>query len=184
MQRSATTSEAAVGHTMKSWWKLLLEEQRAAKFADIGGLKASLTLPISDRLIAAVIAPRLPRSVRDLEIRAKAGNHVVVAVGLRPAWLPRSQVQLRIERQPDLPHAPVLVLRLVSHGVLAALAGPAARLFGVVPPWLRMDGDIVSLDVAELLRQYDASDVLMYLRRLEVTTREGAIVVAIDLQVS
>ena len=169
---------------MEPWWTALLLEQQKNRFKDLGGAKASVTLPISDRLIEEVLRSRLTESVRDLDIRAKAGNVAEVSVRLaKPAWLPRISAHVCLERQPQLPDSPVLVLRLLSHGALASLAGSAARLFDALPPWLRMEGDLVFVDIALLLRKYTAIDVLKYLTRLEVTTSDGSIVLAIDAQV-
>lgn len=172
---------AAAATCMKPWWLSLLEEQRAKAFADFGGAAASVTVPVSDRLLAAVVARGLSGSVRDLEIRAKAGNLLFVTVRARsPAWLPTINAQLRIERQPDLPASPTLVVRLLSHGTLAALAGPVARALTALPSWLRMDGELLSVDLGQLLQHYDAIEALSYLRRLEITTQEGFVVLAIE----
>ena len=164
---------------MKPWWMTLLLEQRAAKFDAISGATASLLVPISDTLITDVVRRQLS-AVREFEIRAESGNQLSVSVRLRnPAWFPRINAKFRIERQPDLPDVPVLVIRLLSKG-LAALAGPAARFLRALPSWLQLEGDLLRVDLAELLRQYDAVDALSYIRRAEVTTREGSIVLAID----
>jgi hypothetical protein len=169
---------------MKPWWMTLLLEQRAAQFDAFSGATASLMVPVSDRWISDIVGRSLSASVRELEIRALADNQLSVGVRLRtPAWFPRINAKLRIERQPDLPDAPVLVVRLLSQGALAVLAGPAARFFSALPSWLQWDGDLLRVDLAELLRQYDANDVLSYVRRAEVTTREGSIVLAIDAMV-
>jgi hypothetical protein len=165
---------------MKPWWMTLLLEQRAAKFDAISGATASLLVPISDTLITDVVRRQLSASVREFEIRAESGNQLTVSVRLHnPAWFPRINAKLHIERQPDLPDVPVLVIRLLSKG-LAALAGPAARFLRALPSWLQLEGDLLRVDLAELLRQYDAVDALSYIRRAEVTTREGSIVLAID----
>ena len=162
----------------------LLLEQRAAKFDALSGATASLVLPISDALITDVVGRQLSASARELEIRAMSGNQLSVSGRLhKPSWFPRINVELRIERQPHFPDAPVLVLRLLSHGALAAFAGPAARFLSALPPWFEMDGDLLRVDLAELLRQYDAGDALLYIRRAEVTTLKGAIVVAIDAKI-
>ena len=112
-------------------------------------------------------------------------NQLSVAVSLRkPAWFPRITIKFGIERQPHLPDEPVLVIRLLSYGSLAAFAGPAARLFSGFPPWVQMAGETLRLDLAELLQQYDAVDALSYVERLEITTRKGSVVLAIDARVS
>src|SRR5437762_13060039 len=169
---------------MKPWWMTMLLEQRTSKFDAISGATASFVIPISDTLITDVVARQLPASVRELEIRGLSGNQLSVGVRLRnPAWFPRINAKLHIERQPLLPDEPVLVVRLVSHGALAAFAGPAARFLSALPSWLQMDGDLLRLDIASLWRELDADDALFYLRRAEVTTREGSIVLAIDAMI-
>jgi hypothetical protein len=169
---------------MKTWWTTLLAEQRASQFDAFSGATASLVLPVSDRLISDLVSRQLPDAIRELDIEAQSGNQLTVALRLRkPAWLPRLTIKLAIDRQPRLPDAPVLVLRLLSHGPLAALAGPAAKFLTVVPPWIEIDGDLVRVDLAELLREYEAADALAYIRRLNVTTQEGSMVLTVDARI-
>jgi hypothetical protein len=169
---------------MKTWWNALLAEQRASKFDAFSGATASLVVPVSDRLISDIVSRQLPDSIRELDIEAQSENQLTVALRLRkPAWFPRLDIKLAIDRQPRLPNDPVLVLRLLKHGALAALAGPAAKFLTVVPPWLEIDGDLLRVDLAELLRKYDAAEALAYIRRLNVTTREGSIVLAVDARI-
>jgi hypothetical protein len=169
---------------MKPWWITLVGEQRAAQFEAISGATASLVVPVSDRLISDVLLHQLQGSIRELDIEAQSGNRLTVALRLRkPAWFPRLNIKLAIERQPRLPDAPMLVLRLLSHGALAAFAGPAAKFLTLTPPWIEIVGDLLRVDLAELLHQYDAADALAYLRKLNVTTRQGAIVLAVDAEI-
>jgi hypothetical protein len=165
-------------------WTALLRRLRAEKFADFSGASLSSTLPISDRLLTEMIRPLLPASISQLDLRAKAGNLLLVAVRMRrPAWLPQIKLQLRIEGQPNLPDDPILVVRQLSYGGLSTLAGAAARFLDALPPWLRVDGTRMFVDLAVLLRQQDALDLLTYLRRLEVTTLDGIVVVTTDARV-
>src|SRR5262245_45724454 len=137
---------------MQPWWMPLIREQWAERFADFRGASASVILPISDRLITTVAHARRPSSIQDLQIRAHAGNRFAVSVRLQnPSWLPPIGADLAIERQPQIPDSPVLVLRVVSRSILALLAGPAARVLNALPTWLRMDGDLLFVDVAKLL---------------------------------
>jgi len=52
-----------------------------------------------------------------------------------------------------------------------------------VPPWIEIDGDLVRVDLAALLREYEAADALAYIRRLNVTTQDGSLVLAVDARV-
>jgi len=169
---------------MNPWWQMLLAGQRAAQFEAFTGATAALVVPVSDRLMSDVVSRQLPDAIRELDIEAQSGNQLTVVLRLRkPAWLPRLTIKLAIDRQPRLPDAPVLILRLLSHGALAALAGPAAKFLTVVPPWIEIDGDLVRVDLAALLREYEAADALAYIRRLNVTTQDGSLVLAVDARV-
>jgi hypothetical protein len=163
---------------MPSWLLTLLREQQAAGFPDIAGANGFVILPVSDRLLSRVIAARLPPSVpvSDLEIRADEGNQLVVRARLtRAAFLPPVKVRLVIEKQPQLPASPILVLRLVSEG-LAALAGTVLKFVEVLPRGIRLDGDKLSIDLAVLAEQYGAADALAYLTDLEIATSAGRVV--------
>lgn len=169
---------------MEPWWLTLLAEQRAARFEAFSGATASIVVPISDVLITDIVSRQLPTLIRELELSALAGNELHVAVRLRnPAWFPRINLKLAIDRQPQLPDAPILVLRLLTYGTLASLAGPVTKFLNALPSWIRLDGDRLRVDLAELLRAQDAADALTYFRHLNVTTKDGAIVVAVDAQI-
>lgn len=162
------------------WWADLLREQQAARFADLSGADAWLRLPISDRLLTRLIAARIPPTVpiSDVDLRAETGNQLTVRIKMaKPSFLPPFRMRLRIERQPELPASPLLVLRLKSEG-LAALAGPAMTFFDVLPPWVRMNADQLVVDLAAMAEEYGAADVLSYLTHLEVSTAEGRVIVA------
>ena len=161
------------------WWIDLLRQQRAAGFADLAGGQGTLVLPVDDRLLSRLIASRIPPSwpVKELTLRAAAGNQLVVRLKLTKAFLPTFTLRLMIERQPVLPASPVLVLRIVSDGV-AALAGTLMRFLPPLPPGLRLNGDLLSINLATLLDQYGAGEALAYLTLLELTTTEGRLVVS------
>src|SRR2546430_4139274 len=113
-----------------SWLADLLREQRATGFADFAGARASATIPISDLLATRLIARRLPPSsaVREIELRAAAGNMVTVAVRLaKPAFLPRFEIPIHIYQQPLLPEQSMFAVRSALLRGLAARPGPPAR---------------------------------------------------------
>jgi hypothetical protein len=171
--------------TMEQWLSTLIREEQQAGFPDLGGAEARLTLPVSDRLISRVIAKRLPPTapIADVEVFAESGNQFKVRVRLKkPSFLPPITVAFLIERQPELPASPVLVLRLLSEGI-AALAGPALRLFDVLPPGIRFDSGRVFVDLAAIASQRGMADALQFVQSLSVTTETGKIIVAAALAV-
>jgi hypothetical protein len=159
-------------------WLDLLREQQSTRFADLAGAHTVFTIPVSERLLNRIVADRLPRSapVSELQLHPEDGNHVTISVKLSKfAFLPAVRVRFAIERQPDLPASPVLVLRIEGK---AALAGPALGFLNVLPPGVRLENDRLLVDLAALLAQYGASEVLLYLTAIEVTTVAGRVIVS------
>src|SRR5687768_263963 len=116
-------------------WLALIQEQLRSGFADLTGASVAIRLPVSDRLVTQVIAERIPAGspIRDLQLRAHDGNELTVRArvgGL--TMLPALQVRFVIEQQPSLPEAPILTLRLASHG-FTALVGRALQFLGKLP---------------------------------------------------
>ncbi|MGE3512156.1 MAG: hypothetical protein AB7N65_25105, partial [Vicinamibacterales bacterium] len=152
------------------FWQTIFEELRANSYADLEGAEAAAVLPVSDRLVTRIIRERLPADapIRDVDLRADGDEQITVRFRVtRPAFFPPFTVRLRIEQQPTLPHTPVLRLRLLSHG-LVALAAPAARLLGALPPGVSLNGDRLNLHIDRLLVSAGVGDVLPHLSLLEL----------------
>ena len=168
----------------EEWLRLFLEQQ-AAGFPDVRGARASLTLPVSDRLLSWLVMQRLPAdgAVRELTLRAREGNAFVVGVRLtRPAFLPTINVPLRIERQPSLPADPTLVLRMEG-SALFSLAGPALRFLNTLPAGIRVEGDLIEVNLHTLLERRGVAHWLRYVERLELATETGRVIVSLTASV-
>jgi len=156
----------------------LIAQQQRIGFTDVTGTEGQATIRLTDRLLNQIIAAELSRSraIREVQVRAMSGDrfsvHLVLA---RPSFLPALNIGVLIERQPALPDSPVLVLKLTGAGGLARFAGPAAAFLNVLPPGIRMTGDLVHLDVAVLLQQRGIGFVLQHMDDLRVNTEEGAV---------
>ena len=164
----------------------LLDRLQRSRFDDLRGAQASARVPIAERLLNEVIHHSLPPggAVKDARVRPRAGNKIDIQVKLaRPAFLPPLNFTAVIERQPDLPRSPEIVLRLSSLPGVMSLAGGAAAFFNVLPPGVRMEGERVLIDIAELARQHGQAEALDYVRRLQVTTTDGVVVLEIELGV-
>jgi hypothetical protein len=165
---------------IEPWWLALLREQQSTNFADLAGAHAAFAIPVSDRLLSRIIADRLPPSSRvsELQLHAEDGNQMVVSVKLgRLAFLPPVRIRLTIERQPDLPASPILVLRIVLESV-ASIAGPALRFLDGLPPGMRLEKDRLHIDLAALLGHYGAAAALSFIAGLELTTAGGRVIVS------
>lgn len=166
---------------IEPFWPELLRELRASQFADLEGAEAAVVLPVSDDLITRLLRARMPSGapVRDLDVRSIGDNTLAVQFRLKqPTFLPPITIRLRIEVQPDLPGAPVIGLRVLSQGV-AALAGPAARLFPFLPPGVSLDGDRMTVRLDTLLRRFGAAEVLPYLSTLEIHAAPHRLIVTV-----
>ncbi|HUQ70632.1 MAG TPA: hypothetical protein VM165_13975 [Planctomycetaceae bacterium] len=164
---------------MEQWWLTLLREQQRQHFADVAGTQASITLPLSDRLISRILAARIPASVlTEFDLVAHAGNQLTVRVRLaKPSFLPSIQLRFAIEQQPDLPTSPVVALAMVSQHGMAAFAANALNFVNVLPAGVVFDGRRFVVNIATLLERHDAAGVLEYLTDLKITTLEHQVVV-------
>jgi hypothetical protein len=164
---------------LDAWWVTLLREQQSDGFLDLAGTDASITLPISDRLISRVVAQRLPAHVpvREFDLFAHEGGVIAIRVRLaKPTFLPPIQLRLAIDQQPELPHSPILGLAIVSQGV-AALAAGALKFADVLPPSVRFDGRRFIVDLRAMLERQNAAGVLEFLTHLRITTAAEQVVV-------
>ena len=160
----------------------LVRQLRESGFVDVAGAQASVTLPVSDRLVAELARQSVPPSapVRDLELRARDGNRIAVRVRLaKPAFLPPIAVTLQIIGQPALPAHAVLRLQAVSGGALLSLASSAARFLGSLPPGVRLDGDRVEVNLRTLASRQgrEAAEAFAFLEHLELHAENGRFVV-------
>jgi hypothetical protein len=170
---------------VEPWWVTLLRELQRDRFSELSGSRASIALRVSDRLVSREVARHVPPHVpvRELDIVAQPDDIIAVRLRLtKPAFLPPLQIRLAIERQPELPSSPQLVLALVSQGV-AGFAAIALKFADVLPPGVRfVDGRFV-VDFATILAQYDAAELLTYLKQLRITTVEGRFVIQAEFAV-
>jgi len=159
---------------------------------ELSGATLSGEVPLTAALINRFIADWLARDGRAagklaaVVVEPLDQDRLNVNVRLRSNLLPPLRLELQIASQPQLPASPVLVLRWSlagGLGPLARLAGPALAVFDVLPPALRVDGDLIGIDLGELLRERKADWVLTYLRSLHVRTQPGRVVIQLSAAV-
>lgn len=171
---------------MDERWLRLFLRQHASGFDDLRGADAALTLPVSERLLNEAIAEGMPRSapVRDLHVSPLAGDRftVRVRIGSSPL-LPAITLRLSIERQPEFPGSPVLILKMETSGLLG-LAGPALRFLDALPDGIRVEHDRIYVDLLKLLEVRGLANYLSYITGLTVNTVEGAVVVSLRASIT
>jgi hypothetical protein len=157
--------------------------------ADFSGSSLAGEIPFTDAWVNRVVADRLAASqgpVAAAEIHAHQAQQLTALLSMRgPRLIPSVKVAAVIEEQPQFPHQTTLGLRwsLPGMGPLALLAAPALSYFRALPRGVRVDGDRVTLDIGELLRERGLGDLIGYVTALRVTTRSGAVLVQFQLHV-
>lgn len=150
-----------------------------------GGVLAG-EVPVTTELLNRLIASRLAAAgapVTSAEVVVLENNSFTVHV--RPAApLPMLRVDVVIDRQPELPAQPLLGMRWTVRGLgpLALLAAPVIAYLKKLPAGVRMEGDRLSVNVEEILRQRGLGDLVPLLTGIRVTTRERRFVVAFELR--
>jgi hypothetical protein len=164
----------------------LLVNLRDRKFRDLAGARVSGSIPISERLLNEIVAATMPKNlpVRDVSVRPEQGNRFSVRISPKAAFLPQLTVKLEIEKQPQFPTSPELVLRMATMGGLLGLAGAAFPIASMLPPGVRLEGERIILDLRALAHREGVVDLLELVRELEITTEEGRMRVFVDTSVA
>ncbi len=161
----------------------ILAEQQRLRFQGLSGSEFGGTIRISDRLLNECIAAALPRDlpIRALTIRSREGNWLNVSVTLaKPSFLPPLSAELAIDRQPTLPHDPVLGLRLTGGaGSLMKLFNSPLRRAVSLPPGIQIDGDRVLIDIRTVLQEAGQASWLDFVQQMCVGTEEAGIAVIV-----
>jgi hypothetical protein len=165
--------------------RALVERQHAAGFPGLAGSEMHATIRISAQLLNEAIAGYIGSGsspIRELTVAPHVGNRIDIRVDPTRVFIPTIGLTVVIDRQPQLPADPVLVLRLTGGGVMLRLAAPA--IAGFLPPGIRLDGERVLVDLRTLLQPSDQARLLDLAREIEVATLDGALVLFIHAAVA
>jgi hypothetical protein len=163
----------------------IFRRQFIAGFPAFAGSHAAAVIPVSaaflNELANEAMPPNVP--VSDIQIEPQPGNALRIRLRIaRAALIPPLTITLLIDRQPHFPDSPVLGLRLASSG-LTVLARLAAQFFAVLPQGIRLEHDLLLVDIAALLKQRGADHLLQFVQGLEITTTPGAVLVSLKASV-
>ena len=156
---------------------------------ELSGTALAGEIPLTEALVNRLIAERLsqsPGAVDAARVEAHDNQELTIVVSMRGSrMMPQVKIAARIEQQPQFPSPAVLGLRwsLPGLGPLALFAAPALAYFKALPPFIRVEGDRMSVDLRALLHAQGLGDVIQYVRLLHVQTRRGVIVVQFELRV-
>jgi len=164
-----------------------LAKQLGVDPKELSGATVDAEIPLTTALINRKIAEYLARSdgkVSAAVVEPRAGNLLIVNVRLQSSLVPPLAVHLEIAGQPEWPASPVLVLRWSlagGLGMLARAASPVLSMFSVLPQGVRVDGDLIGIDIAEVLRSKDAGWLIPLVQRLRLQTSDAGVKVAVRL---
>jgi hypothetical protein len=151
--------------------------------AELAGASLTCQVPLTNAAINRLIDARLAKGglpITSAEIDVRDGNLAVMTVA--PSMpLPAVRIELRIELQPDFPgNKPVLWMRWSMGGLASFLARLIDRFKPNLPPGVKMDSELIAIDIAEILRAQNLGDLVPYIKNLRVHTKPGAFVVHLD----
>lgn len=163
----------------------ILGSLQSTGFRDLAGAHVSASIPVAERLINELVAASMPSHVpvREAHVHPEAGNRFAVRLTPKSGFLPSLTIKLAIERQPDLPASPELVLRMASLGGLFGIAAAAFPIAQMLPPGVRLDGELIYIDLRAMAAQRGAADLFQYLRQVRVTTDDGRAILHVEAAV-
>jgi len=164
---------------MDSRLQALIDRQQASGFRGLAGTEVYATIKLSTDLLNGAIAALTPSSsaVRTLTVQPRAGNTIDVRIEVAQSFVPAINVTVVIDRQPQLPDDPVLVLRLT--GGMVRFVAPVIANLNVLPPGVRLDGDRLFIDLRAQLKPLGQERLLAFAQEMEVGTIDGGVVVLI-----
>ncbi len=163
----------------------ILTTLQSSGFRDIAGARMVADVPVSARLVNELVAASIPPNVpvRAVVIRPEPNDQFSVRISPRATLLPALTLRLGIERQPDFPSFPVLVMRMQTMGGLFGFASAALPIATMLPPGVRLEGDRILVDLAALAAQRGFAAHLHYVRRLAIHSEDGRVVVHVEAAV-
>ena len=156
---------------------------------ELPGSSLVAEIPIPEVVINRLIAQALARHegrLSALHIETGDDNRFVAHVTVRGSRLiPVLKVFGEIDRQPQFPRSPVIVVRwsLRNMGPLAAMAAPFLSNLKGLPPWISIEGDRAFINLADLLRARGQGDLVPLIARGEITPRLGHAVVRLECRI-
>jgi hypothetical protein len=121
--------------------------------------------------------------VRGVDIRPRAGDEFDVLITLSWPFVPPLKVTFVVERQPEFPVAPILVLRWSLLGAVGTIASRLIASFDRLPPGVRLDGNHLVLDLPTLAGPESAALLLPVWKRLQIHTVDDRAVVDLELEI-
>ena len=164
----------------------LLAHLKSSAFRDIAGSRVKARVPVSRSLLNRVVADALRGTtapVRSVDIRPRAGDELELLITLSWPFVPPVKLTFIVERQPQFPASPELVLRWSLLGAVGAIASRLLASLDRLPAGVRLDRDRLVLDIPTLAGPERAAMLLPVVRSLELHTLDDRVVVDLELEI-
>ena len=171
---------------MDAFASQLLAQLQSSGFRDLSGSRISARIPVSRSLLNELVAQALQgrtTPVQKVDIQPRDGDRLDAMVTVTWSFVPPLKVAVVVDRQPEFPASPVLVLRWSLLGGLGAIASRVLAALGKLPAGIRLNGDRLELDIPVLAARTEAAPLLSYVRTLELHTVADRFVLVVDLEV-
>jgi hypothetical protein len=153
-------------------------------FEGLQGSTAALRLVVGESLINELIAenlvPRYP-SLTDVRVAIAPHNQIAVRVRSKALLVPDVTVHLEIDRVAILDPLAVR-FRIRKQGLSKVIAWVLPTIAHTLPPYVKLSGEIVVVELATLLAQW--RPLLPLIEKLEVQTSARKLQLAVDLRAS
>ncbi len=151
-------------------------------FADLAGLRAQASIPLSEQLVNEILAATLPGdgTIRSFYASIHADNRV--SVDLKTNLLPwRLHLRLKLDRSVDYASfdSPKLRMWLENN----RLVGRLGSLFHALPEWARLYGNQLVVDLGVFAQTPRQRKLLELVKSVEVATEEGQVILILGIQV-
>ncbi len=160
----------------------------------IEGTNLDLELPLSDALVNQVLREQVEQidEVELLEAHFEASNiaririKAKVPTGLFKLRLPEKTLRLRIDPPAGLPGQPVIRMHIMDG--LSGLERSFLHLFDKLinkkfPEGVKLDDDLISVDLQTLLNKAGMGHLIAHVRRLSLDTEPGRIILRSQIEV-
>jgi len=165
----------------------ILNDLQRGGLRDIAGAHVFAHVPVSPALINRLAAQAIDghRAVKRVEIHPRPGDRFDVIVTLAWALVPPLTIAVAVDRQPEFPSSPTLVLRWSFAAGLDAIASQfTGSLNDRLPPGVRLEGDRVLIDIRALAARHPPlAQALPHIVSLGLRTTDDRAVVDVEWRV-
>jgi hypothetical protein len=154
----------------------------ANDFADVAGLTANASIPVSQSFANEIIAATLrgDKTIQSCRLSIHEQNQVFVDV--KTSLLPWTlHLQLKLDKSVDFTSfsSPKMRAWLENNRLLAGLGSS----FHALPTWIRLYGNQLVMDLGYFFPTPEQKKLLAPVKSVEVRTEEGKVILRVKIEV-